>query len=540
MSKLFLGLDCSTQSLTGMVINYEANEIVCEEVIDYDNDLPKYGTKNGIIINENPTIVHCNPLMWIDALELLFERLKNKYGFLKKIKAISGSGQQHGTVYLNADYDYTLRNLDTNISISDQLKNCLTRESSPIWMDSSTSPQCEQIRKTLGGRDKTIKITGSNTFERFSGPQIRKFYQQNPRLYNKTSKIHLVSSFMASILSGKNAPIDHGDGAGMNLMNINSKDWDERAIRATAPDLESKLPPLVRSNTIIGTISPHFVEKYSFSPETIIIAWSGDNPNSLIGVGLRKTGDFAISLGTSDTYFGVLQEPYLDFQEQAHIFGSPMGNYMCLICYKNGSLAREKIRETFDLTWKEFSSILRQTPAGNYGKIMLPYFFPEIVPLVLKPNVYRFGFDKEDRLGNVRGIIEAQFLSMRIHSKWIKEPPKTIHATGGAAANRDILQIAADIFQTPIIKYKYPNSAALGAALRAAKSYYDENVRFIPWKNFGIELIETQKMEIIRPNPKNKELYDNMATLYKKYENYVLKKENNPESFRKLFINTYF
>ncbi|MHA2474497.1 MAG: carbohydrate kinase, partial [Promethearchaeota archaeon] len=64
---------------------------------------------------------------------------------------------------------------------------------------------------------------------------------------------------------------------------------------------------------------------------------------------------------------------------EGHLFGAPTGDYMGLICYKNGSLAREKIKHTFDLSWKEFSSILKSTPSGNYGKVMLPYFFPEIV-----------------------------------------------------------------------------------------------------------------------------------------------------------------
>jgi len=72
---------------------------------------------------------------------------------------------------------------------------------------------------------------------------------------------------------------------------------------------------------------------------------------------------------------------------------------------------------------------------------MLPYFLPEIVPLVLEPAVYRFGFDENDIQGNVRGIIEAQFLSMRLHSEWIQEQPEEIYATGGASANKEILQI---------------------------------------------------------------------------------------------------
>ena len=43
----------------------------------------------------------------------------------------------------------------------------------------------------------------------------------------------------------------------------------------------------------------------------------------------------------------------------------------------------------------------------------------------------------------------------------------TIHATGGAAVNRQILQVMADVFGAEVYRFRGANSAALGAALRA-------------------------------------------------------------------------
>ncbi|MFX1273494.1 MAG: xylulokinase [Promethearchaeota archaeon] len=540
MSDLFLGIDCSTQSLTGLIINFHKKEVIYREQIIYEKDLPQYKTKNGVIFFDNERVVHSYPLMWVDALNLLFNNLIQKEFAIYNIKAISGSGQQHGTVYLNRKFKSILSSLNPIELISEQIREAFTRETSPIWMDSSTTEQCKQIREHLGGLKNTILLTGSNTFERFSGPQIRKFFQEDYEKYKHTDIIHLVSSFMASLLIGKNAPIDHGDGAGMNLMNINSKSWDEKALNATAPNLKDKLPSLVPSNKVIGNISNYFIEKYGFNSNTKIIAWSGDNQNSLIGVGLTEKGKVAISLGTSDTYFGYLKNLYLDLKGEGHVFGAPTGDYMSLICYKNGSLARETIKEMYNLDWRTFSNILEDTPPGNYGKIMLAYFHPEIVPSVLEPGIYRFGFDESDVNGNVRGIIESKFLSMKVHANWIEEKPNIILATGGASTNKEILQVAANIFNSKIKKAQITDSAALGAAFRSAKSYYDLKGEKKGWNEITNDFLKLQESEIIHPNEIYVDLYREMAALYKMYEDFILNNGQDPEFSRQEFIKKYF
>jgi xylulokinase len=536
---MFLGLDCSTQSFTTILIDLTSKEVIYRNNINFDEDLPHYKTNNGVYFLEN-NVVHSNPIMWIEALDLSFEKLLDAKVLIASIKSISGSGQQHGTIYLNNNFEDTLHSLTPEESLKQQFQNVFSRKTSPIWMDSSTKKQCEEIRSALGGKKAAIRLTGSNIFERFSAPQIRKFFQEEPKNYYSTSYIHLVSSFLCSILLGKISPIDYGDGAGMNLMDIKTKRWSNSALEATAPNLKKKLPSLINSYEIIGKISPYFVQKYGFSENTILLPWSGDNPSSLIGLGLIDKGKVAISLGTSDTYFSYMKKLHLDLKGEGHVFGAPTGDYMSLICYKNGSLAREEIKKLFNLTWDEFSDILKKTPPGNYGKIMLPYFFPEIVPEVLDPRVYRFGFDEKDIEGNVRAIIEAQFLSMKLHSKWIKEKPSEIYATGGGSANKEILQVASDIFGINIRRFEITDSAALGAALRCAKSYYDYIGDKKKWDNIVKDFINYHMSKLIEPNQHYSQLYDDMLDLYNKYEAYIQKNGKNPENYRQSFIKKYF
>src|SRR5437667_12695001 len=124
--------------------------------------------------------------------------------------------------------------------------------------------------------------------------------------------------------------------------------------------------------------------------------WSVDTPCSLIGTGLVREGLVATSLGTSDTIFGLTREPRVDATGTGHVFAAPTGAYMGLTVFKNGSLARERVRDELGLSWAEFSRTLASTPPGNGGRILLPWFEPEITPAGDVPAGRRYGPAADD------------------------------------------------------------------------------------------------------------------------------------------------
>ena len=66
---------------------------------------------------------------------------------------------------------------------------------------------------------------------------------------------------------------------------------------------------------------------------------------------------------------------------------------MSLVCFRNGSLARERIRDEHGLDWAGVRARCSTTPPGNDGAMMLPWFEPEITPHVRAAGVRRFGLD---------------------------------------------------------------------------------------------------------------------------------------------------
>ena len=499
-----LGIDSSTQSMSAIVIDFDNNCVVCEHAINFGERLPHYDSPNGFLNGETQHEVYSNPLMWLDAIDLLFSELKGLCD-LSKIKAISGAGQQHGSVYLNSNWFKVIGQLNFNSSLSEQIKSCLSRSKSPIWMDTSTTLECQEIAQAVGGNDIVCQKSGSITIERFTGPQIRRFYKTSLEAYPKTARIHLVSSFICSILAGRDCPIDTGDGAGMNLMNLETNEWDFDLIHATAPNLEEKLPEIVGGDTIVGKISNYFVKKYGFLNDVSIIVFTGDNPSSLVGTASSTPGKTVISLGTSDTFFAAIPNTVSDPNGYGHVFGNPTGGSMSLQCFLNGSLAREYVKDKFEFTWEQFEQAINETPYGANDNYMLPFFNPEISPLyegngpILKGSS-NFQNWRSPKLA-IRACIEGQFINMKIHTEWMNMIPEIIYVTGGASKNRAIIQTLSDIFQTKVQRLVVSGSVALGGAMRAAQHGLSFKIEELE-KNFC-----TSNLDMIRPNKSTEHVY---------------------------------
>ena len=118
----FLGIDSSTQSMTGIVIDTDRSAIVAEASVSFDEHYgERYGVTNGVI-DLGDGRIHSAPLMWAEALEQLCCQLRDAGVDLRSIRAVAGSGQQHGTVYLNESAALSLGGLDADHDLAGQLE----------------------------------------------------------------------------------------------------------------------------------------------------------------------------------------------------------------------------------------------------------------------------------------------------------------------------------------------------------------------------------------------------------------------------------
>src|SRR6266849_81236 len=160
----YLGFDSSTQSLTATVIDINGSDrrIVFEHVLEFDSAFPEYGTTHGVLVSgDEGRVVTAPPAMWAAALDRMAGILASSGVDLSQIRAVTGSGQQHGSVYLSADAAAGLRGLDPARPLSDQIGACFSRRVSPVWMDSSTTAECASLTTSMGGDAALARLTGS-------------------------------------------------------------------------------------------------------------------------------------------------------------------------------------------------------------------------------------------------------------------------------------------------------------------------------------------------------------------------------------------
>ena len=429
-----LGIDSSTQSIKALVYDSDAGRVVTTVSVNFGKELPEYNCPDGFLPNDNVLVRQADPRLWVAGLEKVLEKLQAAFD-TSKIAAIGGDGQQHGSVYLSEPY----------CGGEGAPAPKFSRLVSPIWMDSSTGAEVAELNAKFP--DMAAR-TGSPAIERFTGPQIMKFAKDDPAAWADTARVHLVSSFLCSLLAGEDAPIDIGDGAGMNLLNLKTMSWDSEVCAAVAPGLLDRLPKvaLPGEKTALG-LAPYCAE-YGLRPGTPAAPFTGDNPASLVGTGADKPGVAVVSLGTSDVFFAAMDRFQVDPDGCGHVFGNPSGGCMSLACVKNGSLAREKVRALVGCDYAFFDEgAFAELPGATLRAF--PYFEEEITP-------------KHPATG-----IEAAFDWEKASAA--EKVVSVIRVTGGASRSKGIRETIAEVFGAKVETLDVPDSAALGGAILAAR-----------------------------------------------------------------------
>ncbi|MDP6914757.1 MAG: FGGY family carbohydrate kinase, partial [Verrucomicrobiota bacterium] len=252
MRELVIGIDSGTQSTKALVVDANNGKVLGE------------GAKAHRLIGGLPAgAKEQHPADWIDATQAgIRAALKQARATAGEVRAIGVSGQQHGFVPLDK-------------------KGAVIRPAK-LWCDTSTAAECDEIMTKLGALKGSVKELGNAVLPGFTAGKILWLKKHEPKNFRRLATVLLPHDYLNFWLTG-NAVMEYGDASGTALLNVRTRKWSRKTLKAIDAGLEAKLPKLISSDQPAGTLRAATAKLLGLSTDVLVSAGGGDNMMGAIG-----------------------------------------------------------------------------------------------------------------------------------------------------------------------------------------------------------------------------------------------------------------
>ncbi len=475
-----IGIDSGTQGTKALVVDFEMGSV-----------LGRGYASHPMIKGLPPGSSEQEPAAWIRAMEkAVTEALKTSRIDPRRVVSLGVSGQQHGFVPLD-------------------------RKGNPVrpaklWNDTSTISETDEIVSRLGGKRAFIRKLGINLAVGFTASKILWLKIHEPKSYDRLDSILLPHNYLNFHLTGQRH-MEYGDASGTGLMDIRKRRWNAEALAAIDPDLAGLLPPLSHPREPVAFVRRSVASRFGLG-RVLVSAGGGDNMMGAVGTGNLSPGVCTLSLGTSGTIYAFFDRPFTDPKGEIAAFCDSTGGWLPLLCTMNVTNTTEIIKSILCLSNRKMERLAGQVPPGANRLLFLPFVDGERVPPLPYASAAFFGLDRStfNSPHILRAVMEGTVFNLnygfgRMRGLGLK--PGEIRATGGGAKSRLWLQIAADVFRTPVVTLKEEEAAALGAAIQSMWCYLREKGQRVGIRDVAADRISLGKT-VAEPEPRNAGIYE--------------------------------
>src|SRR5205809_1235343 len=308
MRRVFLGIDCGTQSTKVLLRDASDGKVVRVGRADHDIVEREDGTREQ------------DPGWWTAALAAAARDALG--GDRVEVAGIGVSGQQHGLVTLDAR-DRPVR-------------------PAKLWNDTSTAAQSAELTERLGGPQRALALTGNLPLPGYTAPKIVWLRQREPDAYVRTARMCLPHDYLNLWLTGSFAT-EPGDASGTAYFDTRARRYSDVVLGSLDDrrDWSRTLPVVEPSLSVIGALRREVADAFGIPAGVPVSAGGGDNMCAAIGSGITAPGPVALSLGTSGTVFAYCESPAVDPHGEAAAFCDSTGAWLPLACTLNCTSATD-------------------------------------------------------------------------------------------------------------------------------------------------------------------------------------------------------
>lgn len=347
-------------------------------------------------------------------------------------------------------------------------------------VDTRASREIEDLTAEIGD-DRILARCGNALTSQSVGPKILWLKRNRPDVFARTHRIMASTTFIVHRLTGR-AVIDHYSASGFTpLYSVETLDWDT----SLSPEIvgPERLPELVWTSDIVGTVTPRAAAETGLATGTPVIAGTIDAAAEALSVGVLYAGDMMIMYGS--TIFIIMLTA--DRVRDPRLWYSPWlfpGQHACASGLATSGTLTHWFRDQFarELDPASAHELLvreaRTSPPGAKGLVVLPYFSGERTP-VHDPHAQGciFGLNLTHTRADVyRGVLEGIAYGVNhILDTYLDagEQPGAILAVGGGTRNRVWSQAVSDVTHRDQLLCEKTTGASYGNAFLAALAIGD-------------------------------------------------------------------
>ena len=233
-----------------------------------------------------------NPSDWWSAANTAVTGLRS--ASRKAVRAIGLSGQMHGATLLD--------------------RNQRVLRPAILWNDGRSAEQCIELERNVAGM---LDITGNRAMPGFTAPKLLWVRRHEPETFARTATVLLPKDYVRLRMTGESAS-DMSDSAGTLWLNVAERRWSEAMLAATGLGV-AHMPALFEGNEITGSLREEVARDWGVA-RVPVVGGGGDNAAGAIGVGVVRSGEAFLSLGTSGVLFLANDEYRPNPQGGVHTF----------------------------------------------------------------------------------------------------------------------------------------------------------------------------------------------------------------------------
>ncbi len=416
------------------------------------------------------------------------------------------------------------------ISFSGHMMGCLPIDAEGralrphiLWCDLRATRQTAQLTAAISERD-FYRITGHRPSAAYSLEKIMWIRDNEPDIYEKTACFLQAKDYMVYRLTGQ-VMTDYSDASGTNAFDINRFEWSGKLLDIAGIDA-GKLPRLMPSTTVAGTLLPEAARACGLTCATKVVLGGGDGATATVGAGSVCEGVTYSCLGTSAWIGCTTSKPLItermitvNFAHAVPGLVAPIGTMQAAgasfnwlktrICTGEAMQAEQSGKSVYDIINAEIAA----APAGSNGLIFLPYLLGERAPR-WNPDAKGcfIGVKMENERRDVlRSVVEGIGYNLRVVLDELTDSgidTGRVAVIGGLAKGEVQRQIFADIWNCEIDTLNFTEEAcSIGAAVIGGVGigvFSDFNAVRSFWHVTGT----------VRPNPENVRVYERYLPVF--------------------------